>query len=515
MVYTLILSTIVSRHGIRAPFQPPNMTECNKYDKYSNRTFPDYPDWNMTEAEYCSQELTPHGIEVVPRMGEFYRKYFEELTPDFDYQCSKITVYADGNSTRDIQTANLLVKGMGCDGQTEVIEPNDQNVLPTVVYPVVSDHSNNLGCPLATEDQVSGLYGGDVDALTDAYSSQIQTIVEILQMAEWGEARICSDVNPSYDEDEDGTCTLFETGYTWTGQYYQGDFLSPLSYAGYFAEYFMFQYLSNLTMSDVAWGELTGSEIQELYELHTQNMFYGSNIWNARAYSSQQLGYILASMKSAIEGEAIDGVAQDAANMNVLLLVSHDFNNFYLQRLLGIDYFAKGFPENAATTTGGLKFDLVQDEDADYFVTVEYIAATPDQQRHNTSFVSGEETPSIASIVIPQCGTSFCPFETFVDIVNAAIDTACVEEPLKTTLDKMAAGGGNNNNNGGSKNKNDDDDEREKQSLQAWGISMTVLFVCLVGFIGINHWRAKQNFASENRGPTLKTPINNQINSRA
>jgi hypothetical protein len=89
-----------------------------------------------------------------------------------------------------------------------------------------------------------------------------------------------------------------QTGYQWTNLYYQGDFLSPLSYAGYFAEYFMFQYLSNL--ADYAFGALTGSDIQELYGMHVQNMYYGSNIWNSRAMGSQQLGYILASMQVQI-----------------------------------------------------------------------------------------------------------------------------------------------------------------------------------------------------------------------
>ena len=82
-------------------------------------------------------------------------------------------MYAD-NSTRDIQTATLLVEGLGCNGETDVLVAG-ANDLTTSVWPVVSDNYNALGCPLATEDQVSGLYGGSVASITDAYEAGIQT----------------------------------------------------------------------------------------------------------------------------------------------------------------------------------------------------------------------------------------------------------------------------------------------------------------------------------------------------
>ncbi len=43
------------------------------------------------------------------------------------------------------------------------------------MQPVLSDHYD-VGCPLATEEQVNGLYGGDVDALTDMYFDGIQKV---------------------------------------------------------------------------------------------------------------------------------------------------------------------------------------------------------------------------------------------------------------------------------------------------------------------------------------------------
>ena len=43
------------------------------------------------------------------------------------------------------------------------------------MQPVLSDHYD-VGCPLATEEQVNGLYGGNVDALTDMYFDGIQKV---------------------------------------------------------------------------------------------------------------------------------------------------------------------------------------------------------------------------------------------------------------------------------------------------------------------------------------------------
>ena len=40
------------------------------------------------------------------------------------------------------------------------------------MFPVLSDHFD-MGCALATEEQVDGLYGGDPTALTDMYYNHI------------------------------------------------------------------------------------------------------------------------------------------------------------------------------------------------------------------------------------------------------------------------------------------------------------------------------------------------------
>jgi hypothetical protein len=464
MSYFLAFSAIVSRHGIRSPYPAPNSTVCNNYDAYSNKTFPTYSDWGMTDSQYCSQQLTPHGQTVVPLMGAYYKSLYDE--EGLDWSCDTLTVYAD-NSTRDIQTADLLIQGLECSTDVDVIVAGE-DYLSNTVYPVVNDHYNGMNCPLATEDQVSGMYGGDIDALTEAYSTGIQQITDVLGMVGY-DATICQDVNPLYNPST--TCTLFETGYQWTGQYYEGDFTSPLSYAGYYAEMFMFQYLSNLTTSKVAFGILNEEDIANLYALHTQNMYYGSNIWNSKAYSSQQLGYLLASFEQYITQSTVNGVEQDIST-KLLLLVSHDFNAFYLQRLLNLEYISLGFhQENVATTAGSLTFDLFNDINMNYYVKVKYQAATPIQQRNGT-ILNLNVPPGTAEIVIPSCGELYCPYNTFKEIVLNVINIDCIEQPLANTLNAM-----NNNNN----NDNNDDDDVDYKA----GFAVIMTFFGIGVFYGM------------------------------
>ena len=78
---------------------------------------------------------------------------------------------------------------------------------------------------------VNGLYGGDVDALTDMYTEQIQQVNDFLDVPT--NASVCPQANPDFNP-ATTDCTLFETGYEYTGIYYEGMFKSPVYYAQVF-----------------------------------------------------------------------------------------------------------------------------------------------------------------------------------------------------------------------------------------------------------------------------------------
>lgn len=440
----LILSSSISRHGIRSAYPPFGESECNTYTKYSAKSFPTFEDWGMTEEEYCRQELTPHGKLVAPRVGEFYREIlsyngseYSGIT-DFNFSCDTLAVYAD-DSVRDVQTAELLVEGFGCGGETEVIVASKDNEYANTVYPVVNDHSNTQQCPTADEEYTFGLIGYDPDFLTHAFRNRIAAVDEFLQMKSYN-ASICSESNSNYDEEADGPCTLFKTGTQYTGLYFQGMATAPYNRAGYFGELWMLQYVSNV--SNWGFGEMSLEELEFMFSLHVQNQIFGANHLNSVAYGSQGLGYILASMEQSITKEPLPGVAQ-GTNKNILMLVGHDFNLNYAQQILNLQYVfatAKAQHSELYSTTGNLGFDLYQTDDGEqHYVRIQYTVASPMQQRNNEP-LTVETPPYIATLVTEFCDNQvFCPYETFKDIVLQEISIDCVEEPLKSTLLRLKA----------------------------------------------------------------------------
>lgn len=264
--YDLIQSLIVSRHGVRSPY-PPNYGTVSDFTAYTDLIFPDNTSWGMTYEDFESQHLTPHGEKIAPYMGKYSGERFIQQGLDIS-DCANIVCFADDNS-RDIMTAQLWLSGLGCS-EVEVSVVNSTSF--SEMQPVVQDEFD-VGCPNATENQVNGLYGGDPDTLTNIYYNPINLVMDVIEMPL--DAEICSLTNDEFVP-TDG-CTLFDTGYLWTGAVYDGTFKSPTYYAKYFAEHWMLQYLSNVT--DWAFGKLTLAQLNDLYAMQVKTLWFGTNYW--------------------------------------------------------------------------------------------------------------------------------------------------------------------------------------------------------------------------------------------
>lgn len=271
----LVAVTYVSRHGVRTPYPPPVAT-ADDWSAYTPLKPPDASAWGMSQEAFETQELTPHGEGLIKLMGRYFRSKWDNMSlfDDTTDPChgGLMVAYAD-DSTRDIQTAQRWLEGFGCHGAGGAASGGGVPVhvangsLPEMV-PVLNDGTAQPGCELSTEEQVDGLYGGNVDALTTAYAGLIDKVEEVLQMAKApNSSKLCEEVNVDTDyASPPVNCSLYDLQYAWTGLYFEGMFTSPLYYAQYFAEAWMLQYLGGL--AEWAWGALTVTELTEMYAGH-------------------------------------------------------------------------------------------------------------------------------------------------------------------------------------------------------------------------------------------------------
>lgn len=447
----------VSRHGIRSPY-PPNYGSLDDFSAYTNKEFPSHTAWGMSYNDFTKQKLTPHGKRILPYVGSYFAERWIADGLDLT-SCQNIMCYAD-DSSRDIDTAKLWLEGFGCnDISVKIVNKTTNSGMLPIVYDLF-----NSGCPIATEEQTLGLFGGNVDALTNMYATSIELIMETLDMPP--DASVCALSNPNFNPNQD--CTLFETGYRWTGYVYDGGFKCPTYYSRYFSEYFMLQYLSNVT--DWAFGLLTPQQLLDINAMHIKTHELGTNYWNSLTYSSEQLAYIVATMEQIIHRKTVSGCHQDI-DTRLLLLFSHDANIQYLQRLLNLDWIPGGYSEGVADPSGALIFELWKSKvDESFFVKIHYDIATPDQQRYGERLTI-DNPPSVSTLIIPECGDIFCPWEFFKEFSLSRVDPDCIQEPLQSTIRSMSSSEAGN--------------ESDSAYISTLEICLITVLCCVSSFLGI------------------------------
>lgn len=422
----LVRVVLVSRHNIRTPYSNIYSSETD-FSAYTALTFPDNNTWGMSDDAFRHQHLTPNGIRNSKLMGAYYKERWGKN--GLSLSCDKLAVFADhvGNSPRDVTTGQTFVEGLnGCDASiVQVVDADtNQEMLPVV------NHKQDLGCPIATQQQVLGYIGGDLAALDAKYSDEIDMISELLEMP--ADASVCARANKDYDPTT--PCTLAEVGTSWKGSAATGGISNAMTAASYFADAWHFQYLEGI--EPWGFGKLTWSQLRRLYELHVDAVDIGANMWTARASSSHQVAYIVASLAQAIEGKAIDGL-QQGSDAPAVLLFSHDINIHHLRRLFGLHWVADGFSDNTATLGGALNFELWRNKAGEFFVKTLYICASPEQQRASTPLSPTGTAPSVSTLVLPGCGVELCPWSKFVQLALSEASTDCMAEPLKSKVEEL------------------------------------------------------------------------------
>lgn len=151
---------------------------------------------------------------------------------------------------------------------------------------------------------------------------------------------------------------------------------------------------------------------------------------------------MLASLQQGLTKTAIPGVEQDTSK-NILLLQGHDFNLFYMFEILKLKSIleqAEAARSVLFSTTGMLRFDLLQDDNnpTQYYVQISYVVPTPQQQRSSEALSFKENPPAIVVLTTPFCNSQvYCPYETFKALVLEHISLDCIQDPLRTSLMQM------------------------------------------------------------------------------
>jgi len=168
-------------------------------------------------------------------------------------------------------------------------------------------------------------------------------------------------------------------------------------------------------------------------------MWMGSNPPNSRAFGSHQLAYILVSLEQIITQKDLPGVQQPPSKTLIMPIFAHDFNLYYIRRLLDASWLINGMEFNVATTGSSIKFDLWRQSSAvdegnekDYRVTGTYVANSLSQHRDASGLIPPNKGPG-ESLFLDM------PYPDFKKFVLKHIDEACVQEPLLTTVRDLFA----------------------------------------------------------------------------
>jgi 4-phytase/acid phosphatase len=376
---------ILARHGVRTPIE--NETRSGAFNAQP------WPAW-PTEPGL----LTPHGIDALKRMGEFYRQRYSTLLEG----CSSVQVEST-NVPRTIASAKAVmsVVAPSCNVQ---ITPDlaadplgvDKAKLSAAIKGRMAAQpqwfTNTFARPLADMHDVLTTCTG-CKSVPDFRTMMLPTGAQAPSMMQPGASPSSHTVLPRDPAKE-----------------------NAVALGADFAENFLLQYTEGLPMNQVGWGRVSRAKLDELMEMNTR---YHDFILRTPYYAQEAAGPL---------ARKISGYLQEASHNNahahLLYLSAHDANITWLGGLLRIDWIVSDETINATPPGSALVFELVHDTSTNSNkIRTFFIAQTLDQIRNLTP-LTGAEKPSIAPIFIPGCsgpGPDYaCAVEGFAQVVDQA-----------------------------------------------------------------------------------------------
>jgi len=395
---------IVARHGVRTPIESETRS-----DVFNAQPWPGWP----SEPGL----LTPHGIDALKRMGEFYKVRYGALASG----CKAVAVEST-NTPRTIASAKAVMSVVtpGCEVQVKADLTADP---PTIDKTKLAD-------------AINGRTGDQPEWFTHAFARPLAEMHDVLSKCAGCKAvpdfRTMM-IAPGTQPVGMMASKASETRRAVVAREARKE--NAVALGADFAENFLLQYVEGMPMPKVGWGRVSRAKLDDLMEMNTR---YHDFMLRTPYYAQQAAGPLV---------EKISGIFTNIAShqgtivMNGLqptdlvwerffYLSAHDANLTWLGGLLRMDWAVSDETLNATPPGSALVFELRcktgdrrSDQTDTCSVRVMFVAQTLDQIRELTP-LTGAEKPSIAPVYVPGCsgaGPEYaCTVKEFARVVNAA-----------------------------------------------------------------------------------------------
>ena len=386
---------VLQRHGVRAPIE--SETRSGVFNAQP------WPKWPVEPGL-----LTPHGIEALKRMGEFYRqRYNSLLTP-----CGSVAVEST-NTVRTIGSAKVMMSVLapGCD----VPVKTDLTADPPDI-----DKAK-------LQDAINGRMANQPEWFTRAFARPLDEMHDVLT-----KCTACKEVldfRTMMIEPDAQAPSMMQPGAAHakaTVVKRDARNENAVALGADLAENFLLQYVEGMPMSQVGWGRVSRKKLDDLMEMNTS---YHDFILRTPYYAQQAAGPLAVKI-----GDLLRAAAAGGDTPRFVFLSAHDGNLTWMGGLLGLNWIVSDETLNATPPGSALVFELRcpnanvpnrSDRSDTCNVRALFIAQTLDQIRNLTP-LTGAEKPSIAPIFIPGCSGKLpdyaCTVKDFTEAVSAAVN---------------------------------------------------------------------------------------------
>ncbi|MDE1175864.1 MAG: histidine-type phosphatase [Edaphobacter sp.] len=378
---------IVARHGLRAPIESEMRSGV-----FNAQPWPKWP----VQAGL----LTPHGIDALKQMGEYYRQQYGGLITN----CHSVLAYST-KSPRAFASAVVVIG--------ELFHEMPQCDAHSIEMSLTTDppdlDKGKLG------DAVNGRMGDDPLWFTGTYARPLETMHDVLTQC--AGCRTVPDFRTMMIEGEVPAMMHGEAARDAAVKVVARDARRENAVApgADFAENFLLQYIEGMPMKDVGWGRVDRAKLDELMEMNTR---YHDFMLRTPYWSKAAAGPLALKIAQLLQVQAKgDGSAK------VAYLSAHDANLGWLGGLLQMDWKVSDETQNATPPGSAMVFELWHGAKGDV-VRVRFVAQTLDQIRSLAVLTEGDG-PSVSPVYVPGCSEGApgygCSVEGFVKVVQKRV----------------------------------------------------------------------------------------------